>query len=119
MDGFKAEAVQHTVPNQPIKHVEQAAVNGAKAHKALKEKTKDTQVNIEDLAKKLDVSTNNSSIQFKIEKENGKTIIEIKDKSSGEVIRTIPNEQALKIAQNIDDFIEINNEKGLAVDDKI
>ena len=115
MDGFKTEAAHVVVDQTKQQNTKEFS------KKIVSESEKEVQElkksDLEKLAKKLDTSTSSASIQFNIENDNGRTVIEIKDKESGEVIRTIPNEQALKIAQNIDDFIEINNEKGLAVDD--
>lgn len=115
MDGFKTETT-HVAQDQ-VKHLDFKDLK--KTKEVQKEVIELKKSDVEKLAKKLDVSTSNASIQFKIENGDGRTVIEIKDKESGDVIRTIPNEQALKIAQNIDDFIEINNEKGLAIDDTI
>jgi hypothetical protein len=38
--------------------------------------------------------------------EYGKMVIEVKDEASGEVIRQIPSDQFLAVAENINQFLE-------------
>jgi flagellar protein FlaG len=42
---------------------------------------------------------NGRDLQFSIDEETGRTVVTIRDKSTGEVIRQIPNAEALRIAQ--------------------
>ncbi|KUJ71633.1 flagellar protein FlaG [Thiomicrospira sp. WB1] len=47
-----------------------------------------------------------SALQFAMHKEYGKMVIKVKDESSGEVIRQIPSDQFLAMAENITQFLE-------------
>lgn len=48
----------------------------------------------------------NSDIEFKLDDASGKAVFYIKDATSGEVLRQIPNEAMLRLSQNIDQFLE-------------
>jgi flagellar protein FlaG len=43
------------------------------------------------------------TLDFQMDEESGKTVIRVFDKSSSELIRQIPNELALELAQNLND----------------
>jgi flagellar protein FlaG len=43
------------------------------------------------------------TLDFQMDEESGKTVIKVFDKSSSELIRQIPNELALELAQNLND----------------
>ncbi|ABR31344.1 flagellar protein FlaG [Thermosipho melanesiensis] len=45
--------------------------------------------------------------EFKIDKDTGMIVIKIKDKESGEIIRQIPPEVALRLAKNIEELIGV------------
>lgn len=58
------------------------------------------------------VNSVNNSLTFSVDKESGKTIVKVIDKSTKEVIRQIPSEEMLAIAQALDKI------KGLLVHQK-
>ena len=45
----------------------------------------------------------NKSLQFRVDQATGEMIVTIRDDSTGEVIRQVPGEDALRIAQRIED----------------
>ncbi len=49
---------------------------------------------------------NNSDIEFKLDDESGRAIFYLKDATSGEVLRQIPNEAMLRLSKNIEQFLE-------------
>lgn len=58
------------------------------------------------------VNSVNNSLTFSVDKDSGKTIVKVIDKSTDEVIRQIPSEEMLAIAQALDKI------KGLLVHQK-
>ena len=119
MDGLKAFEGSHASKEvQKVAPVKQEDKHKTEKKQAEENKKRLSDLDLTEIQKKFDTSINNSSIQFDVARDDGRTVIEIKDRQSGEVIRKIPNEETLRIAKNIDDFIEIHNEKGLALDNK-
>jgi flagellar protein FlaG len=49
------------------------------------------------------VQTTERTLDFQMDEESGKTVIKVFDKLSSELIRQIPNELALELAQNLND----------------
>jgi len=45
------------------------------------------------------------SLQFRVDQATGETIVTIRDDVTGEVIRQVPGEEALRIAQRIEDML--------------
>jgi flagellar protein FlaG len=41
------------------------------------------------------------SLQFSIDSESGRTVISVRDSSTGEIIRQIPNAEAMRLAQSL------------------
>ena len=41
------------------------------------------------------------SLQFRVDQDSGKVVVSVRDPSTGELIRQIPTEAALKIAENL------------------
>lgn len=44
------------------------------------------------------------NLSFAIDESSGRTVVEVRDASSGEVIRQLPSEQALKLAESLDEM---------------
>ncbi|MDR9499591.1 MAG: flagellar protein FlaG [Hydrogenovibrio sp.] len=47
-----------------------------------------------------------STLKFAMHEDYGKMVIEVKDEASGDVIRQIPSDQFLAVAENINQFLE-------------
>ncbi len=45
------------------------------------------------------LKANGRDLQFSVDSETGRTVVTVRDKSTGEVIRQIPNAEALRISQ--------------------
>lgn len=60
---------------------------------------------VKDAVSKLNeyVQSTERTLDFQMDEDSGKTIIKVFDKASSELIRQIPNELALELAQNLND----------------
>jgi len=47
------------------------------------------------------LKANGRDLQFSIDQESGRTVVTVRDSSTGEVIRQIPDAEALRIAQSL------------------
>jgi flagellar protein FlaG len=43
----------------------------------------------------------NRYLEFRVDQDSGRTIVTVKDKSTGEVVRQIPSEEVLRLAHNL------------------
>lgn len=43
----------------------------------------------------------NRYLEFKIDQDSGRTVVTVKDKTTGDTIRQIPTEEVLRLAQNL------------------
>jgi flagellar protein FlaG len=59
---------------------------------------------IESVTKQIDsfLRSMNKSLQFRVDESTGRTIVSICDAETGEVIRQVPGDEALRIAQNLE-----------------
>jgi flagellar protein FlaG len=48
------------------------------------------------------LKANGRDLQFSVDNETGQTVVTVRDRSTGEVIRQIPNAEALRISQMLD-----------------
>lgn len=55
------------------------------------------------------VQSVNRNIEFNIDKDNGRTVVKVIDTDTEELIRQIPNEEALHIAKRLDTQLNENN----------
>jgi flagellar protein FlaG len=62
---------------------------------------------IESVTRQIDsyLRSMNKSLQFSVDKVTGETVVSIRDDETGEVIRQVPGEDALRIAQSIEDTL--------------
>ena len=87
---------------------------------ALPEKTdlqfdpKQMQKNLQDAIERLNeqMKSNGRQLNFSIDKAIDRTVIQVKNVETGEVIRQIPNETLLRVAHNIEQV------KGMLLDEK-
>jgi flagellar protein FlaG len=71
------------------------------------------QQTIEEVAQRIDsyLRSVGRSIEFSIDADSGRTVIMVRDKETGELIRQIPNEEALRLAEMAaDETIVLVNE---------
>jgi flagellar protein FlaG len=59
---------------------------------------------IESVTRQIDsfLRSMNKSLQFRVDESTGQMIVSICDSETGEVIRQVPGEEALRIAQNLE-----------------
>ena len=64
---------------------------------------------LNDAAQKISAHLNlkNSSLEFSVDQNSGKNVVKIVDKTTTEVVRQIPSEEAIHIAQALDELDEI------------
>ena len=48
------------------------------------------------------LKANGRNLQFSVDQETGRTVVTVRDSSTGEIIRQIPDAEALRIAQSLD-----------------
>ncbi len=73
------------------------AVEGAGAARAAPEPS------LEDAASRMEryVASVGRSLQFRVDEDSGQVVVSVRDPSTGELIRQIPSEAALKIAEQL------------------
>ena len=107
------------VPANAIKGVKETAA-APDVKLVLPEKTdlqfdpKQMQKNLQDAIERLNeqMKSNGRQLNFSIDKAIDRTVIQVKNVETGEVIRQIPNETLLRVAHNIEQV------KGMLLDEK-
>ena len=69
---------------------------------------------IEEVASKLQDFVNliDKKLQFSVDEDSGRHIVTVTDQLSGDVIRQIPSEEVLRLAQNLSDLAETATRSG-------
>ncbi|HTU67023.1 MAG TPA: flagellar protein FlaG [Steroidobacteraceae bacterium] len=93
----------------------QAQTANAKANAApqQQEKAPPTPHKIESVTKQIDsfLRSQNHQLQFRVDQGSGKMVVTVTDGETGEVIRQVPGEEAIKMAQRIEDMTGLLDEK--------
>lgn len=78
----------------------------ATADETLKTKTERSQDELEDIVDKMSetVKIMQRNLNFSIHDDTGMTVVKVMDVSSGEVIRQMPTEDALRLAERLDEM---------------
>lgn len=78
----------------------------ATADETLKTKTERSQDELEDIVDKMSetVKIMQRNLNFSIHDDTGMTVVKVMDASSGEVIRQMPTEDALRLAERLDEM---------------
>jgi flagellar protein FlaG len=68
---------------------------------------------IESVTRQIDsfLRSQNHQLQFRVDGGSGKLVVTVTDGETGEVIRQVPGEEALKMAQRIEDMTGLLDEK--------
>ena len=68
---------------------------------------------IESVTRQIDsfLRSQNHQLQFRVDGNSGKLVVTVTDGETGEVIRQVPGEEALKMAQRIEDMTGLLDEK--------
>jgi len=82
-EAMKAEVVRATVTERPAQEPSPAQVKQA--------------------ARQLEsfMQSMNRYLEFRIDQDSGRTVVTVKDKTTGDVVRQIPAEEVLRLAQNL------------------
>jgi flagellar protein FlaG len=54
--------------------------------------------------------SNNRSLEFRVDADTGRTIVSVRDSETGELIRQIPGDEVLRIAQAMKELTSLVNE---------
>lgn len=84
--------------------------NSAKNNNATDHQNPQNEVQmLQEAAEKISAHLNlkNSSLEFSVDQNSGKNVVKIVDKTTKEVVRQIPSEEAIHIAQALDELDEI------------
>jgi flagellar protein FlaG len=68
---------------------------------------------IESVTRQIDsfLRSQNHNLNFRVDQGSGKMVVTVTDGETGEVIRQVPGEEALKMAQRIEDMTGLLDEK--------
>jgi flagellar protein FlaG len=77
-------------------------------------KKEEEQKAVEEVASKLQEFVNliDKKLQFSVDDKSGRHVVTVTDKLSGDVIRQIPSEEVLRLAQNLSELAETANRSG-------
>jgi flagellar protein FlaG len=93
---------------QPAKPAVEAVVAAVEAPKRQERAAPAVTIpKIESVTRQIDsfLRSINKSLQFRVDQATGEMIVTIRDDETGEVIRQVPGEDALRIAQRIEDSL--------------
>ena len=85
--------------------VDSAVISGKELPQNVKPIAEASDEQVKDAVSKLNdyVQSTERTLDFKMDEDSGKTVIKVYDTLSAELIRQIPNELALELAQNLND----------------
>tara|TARA_B110001454_G_scaffold163095_1_gene152650 strand:+ start:221 stop:649 length:429 start_codon:yes stop_codon:yes gene_type:complete len=85
--------------------VEGMGISGKELPQNVKPIAEASEEQVKDAVSKLNdyVQSTERTLDFKMDEDSGKTVIKVYDTLSAELIRQIPNELALELAQNLND----------------
>ena len=85
--------------------IESANVSGKELPQNVQRLADVSEEQVKDAVSKLNdyVQSNERTLDFQMDEDSGKTVIKVYDTLSAELIRQIPNELALELAQNLND----------------
>ena len=90
----------HKLQQQEHKHLADQSERNSEA--GLKPDAEELEEAVESMQETVNAIQRNLS--FTVDDSSGRTVVEVKDMASGEVIRQLPSEQALKLAESLDEM---------------
>jgi len=83
--------------------IDAAKASVAQATEQAALKREPTIVEVKQAARQLEtfMESMNRYLEFRVDQDSGRTIVTVKDKSTGEVVRQIPSEEVLRLAHNL------------------
>ena len=79
------------------------ATNAAASKAAAQAPPEPSHTEIKQAARQLEtfMQSMNRYLEFRIDQDSGRTVVTVKDKTTGDVVRQIPAEEVLRLAQNL------------------
>jgi len=83
--------------------IDAAKAGVAKATEQAAVQREPTMAEVKQAARQLEtfMESMNRYLEFKVDQDSGRTIVTVKDKSTGEVVRQIPSEEVMRLAHNL------------------
>jgi flagellar protein FlaG len=102
-----AKPQPRVVEDRPVVQIPQGAVEVEKPKKEARPAPPIEVPKIESVTKQIDsfLRSIGRTINFRVDPGSGRTIVSVLDATTGEVIRQVPGEEALKLAQRIEDSL--------------
>eukprot|EP01086_Lenisia_limosa_P017037 TRINITY_DN75_c0_g1_i6.p2 TRINITY_DN75_c0_g1~~TRINITY_DN75_c0_g1_i6.p2 ORF type:complete len:136 (+),score=23.07 TRINITY_DN75_c0_g1_i6:1030-1437(+) len=97
-------------------------VSSLEGDKDEKETLLDNTLQLDEAVKKVSdfLSAQNRDLLFNVDEQTQRTVVTVKDSSSGEVIRQIPSEEVLKLADRIQELQQdVGNSIGIFINSEI
>jgi len=103
--GMKMARPTTVIEDRPAVQMPQLTVAVEKPHKEAKPAPPIEVPKIESVTKQIDsfLRSIGRTINFRVDPGSGRTIVSVLDATTGEVIRQVPGEQALQLAQRIEE----------------
>ncbi|MCG9729257.1 flagellar protein FlaG [Shewanella sp. Isolate13] len=103
---LKVEANNSATDTEPLSDsVSISDANNAEQGLLTQEAAKDEAEGLHDIASELTdmMSLMRKGLAFKVDEDSGRSVVSVMDVDSGDVIRQIPNEEALELAQKLNE----------------
>lgn len=104
-----------------VESVQAVAEKSIVAKKAEDSQNDDNQEVLENVASNLQEFVNliDKELKFTVDTDTGRQVVTVKDGTSGEIIRQIPSEEVLKLAQNLARITDVSNVSGNILETKV
>lgn len=104
-----------------VESVQAVAEKSIVAKKAEDSQNDDNQEVLENVASNLQEFVNliDKELKFTVDTDTGRQVVTVKDGTSGEIIRQIPSEEVLKLAQNLAKITDVSNVSGNILETKV
>jgi flagellar protein FlaG len=103
VDLLKAIGIKDGPATPQATSVDAVKASVAQATQQAAVKREPTVVEVKQAARQLEsfMESMNRYLEFRVDDDSGRTIVTVKDKSTGEVVRQIPSEEVLRLAHNL------------------
>ena len=104
-----------------VESVQAVAENSIVAKKAEDSQNDDNQEVLENVASNLQEFVNliDKELKFTVDTDTGRQVVTVKDGTNGEIIRQIPSEEVLKLAQNLAKITDVFHVSGNLLETKV
>ena len=96
-------AITETPAPAAVAPAEAAKATVAKATEQAAVKREPTVAEVKQAARQLEtfMESMNRYLEFRVDQDSGRTVVTVKDKTTGDVVRQIPTEEVLRLAHNL------------------